>query len=345
MKKKLALLGAGALLFSMTAFNALGKNDYSGSYKGVYWSGHSKGVALEEAKKKIETTLTLDKDGTILDVKTDFLVLKNGEWKARNNPGVVVSVDFSVDPIAAIPGSEYKEGTLMFNIKTNDMISFYAVAVDADGTVALAISDAVIRYQLETKFGPGYDFNSKIKDLTINSGLIPTKRTSKGGLLKPKEWSELEGKSVYKIHPYNNVIKDRGVLKGIDDDSTVMELLTALGVKFKEGIPRQTDVKYGFHSNGGWEGNYKALREYLIGKNANDIKSLIDWSSKRYSGAVNEDNYFGIDIAAGATKTIQNSYDGIGGSTVRMSRENTTYMLALVEAGILKEEDVIKGRF
>lgn len=345
MKKKLAILGTGALILSMTAFNALGKSDYSGSYKGVYWGGHSKGVTLEEAKKKIETVLTLDKDGTILDVKTDFLVLKKGEWKARNNPEATVSVDFSSDPTAAIPGSDYKAGRSMFDIKTNDMMGFYAVAVAEDGTVALAMSDAVIRYQLETKFEPGYNFNSKIKDLTIDDGLVPTKRTSKGGLLKPKDWSELEGKNIYGIHPYNHVIKDRGVLKGVDENSTIMELLTALGVKFKNGVPEQTNVKYGFHSNGGWQGNYNALREYLVGKNANDVKSLIDWSSKRYSGAVNEDNYFGIDLAAGATKTVQNSLDGIGGSTIRISRENTTYMLALVEAGILNEKDVIKGRF
>ncbi len=50
-------------------------------------------------------------------------------------------------------------------------------------------------------------------------------------------------------------------------------------------------------------------------------------------------------MAAGATKTAQDSLDGIAGATVRMSRESTSFQRALVAAGILTEEDVIKGRF
>lgn len=339
------LLGAGVLIFSLTACGFRGEKDYSGTYKGIYWKGHSKGVTQKEAKQKIETVLTLEKDGTISDVKIDFLVLKSGRWIARNNPEADVSVDFSIDPVKATPGSEYKKGISMFGIKTNDKMGFYAVAVDGDGTVALAIVDAVIRYQLEAKFKPGFDFNSKFEDLTINKGLVPTVRTSKSGMLKPKGWSKLEGKSLYAIHPFNNVIKERGILKGTDKDSTLIEVLTALGVRFNNGVPEKMDAKYGFHSNGGWKGNYNAVGEYLIGKNVNEIKSLIDWSPKKYSGAINENNYFGIDIIAGATKTVQNSFDGIAGSTVRMSRENTSYMDALVKAGVLDEKDLIKGRF
>lgn len=345
MKKKLMLLGAGVLIFSLTACGVSGEKDYSGTYKGIYWKGHSKGVVLKDAKQKIETVLTLEKDGTISDAKIDFLISKKGKWIARNNPKATVSVDFSIDPIKATPGPEYKKGISMFDIKTNDKMGFYAVAVDDDGTVALAIVDAVIRYQFETKFKPGFDFNSKFEDLVINKELIPTVKASKSGLLKPKDWSKLEGKNLYAIHPFNNVIKKRGVLKGTDKNSTLIEVLTALGVDFNNGIPEKMDVKYGFHSNGGWNGNYNAIAGYLIGKNVNELKSLIDWSPKRYSGAINENNYFGIDITAGATKTVQNSFDGIAGSTVRMSRENTSYMDALVKAGVLDEKDVIKGRF
>lgn len=345
MKKNLILLGVVVVILSLGVHTFFNKKDYSGTYKGVYWKGHPKGMALKDAEQKIETVLTLERDGTISYVKIDFFVFKNGEWIARNNPEAEVSVDFSVDPVAAIPGSNYKKGTSMFDIKTNDMMGFYAVAVDGDGTVALVILDPVTRYQLESKFKPGFDFNSKFKDIVINRELIPTVRASKSGLLKPEDWSELEGKNLYGIHFYDNVIKDRGVLKGTDENSTLLEILTALGVEFENGFPEEMGVKYGFHSNGGWKGNYDAVEKYLVGKNANEIKSLIDWSPKRYSDSIDENNYFGIDIPAGATKTVQDSFDGIAGSTVRMSRENTSYMAALVEAGILDEKDVIKGRF
>lgn len=345
MKTTIALLAAGAMIVSSTALNSHKERDYGGTYRGIYWSGHAKGVSLEESKKRIETVLTLDRDGTILDAEVDFLVLKKGKWIARNDSEASVSVDFSADPGAATVGTHYKKGRSMFDIKTNDMMGFYAVAVDEDGTVALVIVDAVIRYQLEAKFEPGYNYNSKVKELTINEELIPTKRTSKSGLVKVKDWSEVEGENLYSLHPYNHVIKDRGALKGIDEDSNIMEMLTALGVEFKDGVPQKMEVRYGFHSNGGWEGNYDALEEYLIGKDAKEVRSLIDWSSKKYSRSIDDNNYFGLDSAAGATRTAQDSVDGIGGSTVRMSRENTSYMLVLVEAGIIDEEDVIKGRF
>jgi hypothetical protein len=345
LKNNLIFLGIAAIILSLVVHVFLKEKNYSGTYKGIYWKDYSKGVSLKDAKQKIETVLTLDKDGTISKAKIDFLVLKEGKWIARNNPEAEVSVDFSADPAPATPGSDYKKGISMFHIKTNDMMGFYAVAVDDDGTVALVILDAAIRYQLEAKFKPGFDFNSKFGSIGINRGLVPTVRASKSGLLKPKNWSELEGKHLYAIHFFNNVIKKRGILKGIDENSTLLEVLTTLGVKFKNGVPEKMNIKYGFHSNGGWKGNYDAIAGYLIGKNANEVRSLIDWSSKRYSEGINKNNYFGIDIAAGATKTVQNSFDGIAGSTVRMSRENTSYMAALVEAGILQKEDVIKGRF
>jgi len=51
------------------------------------------------------------------------------------------------------------------------------------------------------------------------------------------------------------------------------------------------------------------------------------------------------DVPTGATKTVQNSIDLITGASVRMSRESNSYQRALVKAGILKEEDVLKGRY
>jgi len=56
-----------------------------------------------------------------------------------------------------------------------------------------------------------FDFNSKFGDIGINRGLVPTVRTFKSGFLKTKDWSELEGKHLYAVHFFNNVIKKRGI--------------------------------------------------------------------------------------------------------------------------------------
>lgn len=352
MRKGRLILGSAVLISLLTACggaDTTGKDEVvqgnTSTYKGVSWKGEAKGVKLEETDQKIETTLTLDDEGIIKEVRMDFLTLKNGEWVARNNPEGEVSIDFSVAPQAAVPGSHYKKGVSMFGIKTNDMMSLYALGVDEDGTVALAIVDAVIRYKLEAKFEPGFDFATQVGELTINNGLVPTVRTSGSGLLKPEDWSEVEGKNIFDLHMFNHVISDYGVLEGIDETSTMEEMLTALGVKFEDGIPSQMEATHGFHSNGGWKGNYDSIAEYLKGKNANEITSLIDWSVPRYAKGINEDNAFGLESRAGATRTVQDSFDSIAGSTVRMSRENTSYQSALVDAGIISEKEVVKGRF
>ena len=324
---------------------AKGNNGYEGIYHGVSWKGASKGTTLEDTDQKIDTFITLDENGIITDVKMDFLALKGGEWKARNNSEAEVAIDYTVDPQAAVAGSNYEKGTSMFDIKTNDMMSLYALGVDTDGTVAVAVVDAVIRYKLEMKLEPGFDFDTKLEQVTINNELIPTVRTSGSGLVKPADWSELEGRDLYDIHPWNHVMSDRGVLEGIDETSTVGEMLVALGVEFKDGVPVEMAPVHGFHSNGGWEGNYKAIAEYLKGKDAKEVTSLIDWSVSKYANGINEGNYFGVDTPAGATRTAQNSVEGMAGATVRLSRENTSYQAALVQAGIISEDEVVKGRF
>jgi hypothetical protein len=135
------------------------------------------------------------------------------------------------------------------------------------------------------------------------------------------------------------------MFEGIDEASSLMNFLEAMGVEFAGGLPQPLDVKYGYFGLGGWEGNYQAIEEFLIGKNATELTSLIDWSLPYYAGAINDENQFGIDVASGATRTVQNSIDGISGATVRMSREGTSYQRALVDAGIITEDDVIIGRF
>jgi len=118
-----------------------------------------------------------------------------------------------------------------------------------------------------------------------------------------------------------------------------------MGVVFKDSKPVPMTAKYGYTGNGGWSGNYAKISEFLKGKNALEMTSLVDWSIEKYKKGINDKNFFGVDIVAGATKTVQLSYDTIAGATVRMSRESNSYQRALVKAGIIKEEDVIKGRY
>jgi hypothetical protein len=125
----------------------------------------------------------------------------------------------------------------------------------------------------------------------------------------------------------------------------MQDLFEAIGVTFSTTTPDVFALEYGRHSIGGWEGNYLAIEETLIGKDVTTLNSLINWSVARWGDSINEDNYFGIDLVAGSTKTVQNSYDTISGATVRMSRENTSFQRALVAAGIIEESDVIIGRF
>jgi hypothetical protein len=144
----------------------------------------------------------------------------------------------------------------------------------------------------------------------------------------------------------------RGVFKGISNDTTIQELLELADVSFINGKPQQMEAHYGYHSMGGWYGNYQQIARTMVDRNVRDVSGLAKFEGKAYKGgdyalSINEDNFFGIntDVVSGATTTIQNSYDTISGATVRISREHTSFQRALVAAGVMKEEDVIKGRF
>ena len=126
---------------------------------------------------------------------------------------------------------------------------------------------------------------------------------------------------------------------------SVGDLLEAMGVRFEGERPEPMDVNWGYYGVGGWHGNARAMENYLIGKDATETTSLVDWSEPRYANAINEENQFGVDVRSGATRTVQNSFDGISGATVRISREATSYQRALVSAGIIDESDVVIGRF
>ncbi|EEG76286.1 hypothetical protein [Dethiobacter alkaliphilus] len=317
-----------------------------GRYVGYSWRGEAGGTTLEEADRYIETILELDEDGIIQDAKMRFFVQVDGYWTTRQSGQAYVDVDFSVDPTPAVPGEDYEQGDSMFTVYTVDMMSLYTAAVDSDGTVAAAIVDPVLRYMHEMKFPADFDFDRTVGELTIGSGLaVPTTRTSGSGLIRPDNWDDLADNTLFDVSPWSHVLTDEGTMAGISDSSTVQELLEALGVEFVDGVPQEMDAVYGRYGLGGWDGNFNAIAEYLIGQDATEYTSLIDWSVERYSANIDEDNQFGLDTESGATRTVQDSIDGISGATVRLSRESTSYQRALVEAGIISEADVIIGRF
>ena len=318
----------------------------AGSNIGYSWRGEVDGVEFADATQYIETILELDEDGVITDAKMRFYVLSDGFWTTRQSGNAYVSVDFTVVPTQSTPGENYAPGDSMFTVYTADMMSFYAVAVSPDNVTAIVIVCPVTRYMYEIRLTPDTDFSMPMGEVTIGSGmLVPTVRTSGSGLVRPADWDALANNNIFNIDRWSHVINDSGVFAGIDEDSSLIEFLEAMGVEFAGGIPQPLDVKYGYFGLGGWKGNYDAIEEYLIGKNATELTSLIDWSLPYYAGAINEQNQFGIDVASGATRTVQNSYDGISGATVRMSREGTSYQRALVDAGIITEDEVIIGRF
>ena len=323
--------------------------DYSGTYIGYAWGGEAKGVILADAGKKIQTILELDKDGTIVDASVLSFKKVDGYWVLRQSGNATIEVDFNVEPTRAIPNAfkEYTPGSSMFDVRTGseDLMSIYVAAVDSDGTTAVLLACPVTRYLFEMKFEPGFDFETTVGEITIDSGrLVPTTLTEDGGI-SIGDWSELYGKSILNMTPFSHVLNARGPLEGISDSSTVKELLEKMGVSFSSSKPEPMDPVYGYTANGGWEGNYSKISEFLIGKNALEMTSLVDWSLERYSKGINKDNFFGIDVVSGGTKTVQNSYDTIAGATVRMSRESTSYQRALVKAGIIEESEVIKGRY
>jgi len=324
----------------------------AGTYIGYSWGGESKGTTLEDASKKIQTIITLDEQGIITGASMLYYKMSNGSWYTLQDGTSRVSLDMGIHPIAATPigvdGTEYADGTSMFTIDTHSLTSFYAMEVAEDGSAALVILHPTTRYQFEIKFPVGYDYTKLVSAVTVDGtegGFIPTDRASSGGLVKIKAWTELAGANIFEINHFDHVMTEAGVFMGLSGESTMQELMSAIGVVFEGTTPTATTLTYGRHSNGGWQGNYEAIATFLIGKDATELTSLVDWSIERYAAAVNEDNFFGIDVPAGATKTAQNSEDSIAGATVRMSRESTSFQRALVAAGILNEEDVIKGRF
>lgn len=348
--KKLIISLMGVVLL-VSVLSSCSSVDYSGTYVGYSWRGEANGVELDDATQKIKTTLTLDKNGEILEAEISFLVKEDdGNWVRREDPSAELEVDFSVIPTeATLPAEdvEYEDGETMFQINTVSKMAFFAVAVSDDGVVAFTIVEPFTRYQFEYRMESDFDFSTPMKDLTIGNGLaVPTIRTSGSGYTRPYNWDDYSDYNVLSFSPNDPyILVGEGVFEGLSEDSAIKEYLENAGVVFEDGKPQPLEPTHGFTGIGGWKGNYESISRYLVGKNARNHTSLIDWDIPRYKAGINDDNFFGIDDMSEATRTVQNSTDGISGATVRVSRESTSYQRALVEAGIIDEEDVIIGRF
>ena len=317
-----------------------------GQYIGYSWSGEAGGAPLEKAGSYIETMLEIDGEGIIRDARVLYWQRVDGYWTTRQSGNALVGVDFSVTPTAATVGSAYRPGSSMFSIYTVNLMSLYAAAVSPGGVAAVTLVEPLTRYRFEYRFPNGFDYGRPMKDLTLGSGLaVPTVRTAGGAWLAPSSWDELADKHVFDFHAFSHVLTDEGVFEGLTGESSVRELLERMGATFTGGRPNAMSPVYGYFGIGGWKGNYEAIAAYLIGRKSRELTSLVDWTADRYAGAINDQRHFGVDVTSGATRTAQNSFDGIAGATVRMARESTSYQRALVRAGIITENDVIIGRF
>ncbi|MCK5197074.1 MAG: hypothetical protein KAR21_01910, partial [Spirochaetales bacterium] len=299
MKNLLLLSLILVLIITFTACDkkVVEEKSFAGTYIGYSWKAESKGTTLEDASQKIQTILTLDDSGVITDASILFWKLSGGSWYSRQDSTARVSVNLDINPVAATPGKDYKKGTSMFKIDTHDLMSLYSVSVGADGTTALLIVEPVTRYQFEIKLLPGYNYATAISEVPIDGtsgGFIPTVRASSSGLMKPASWSELSGMNIFSVSFFDHVMMDDGPFKGLNESSTIQELLEAAGVTFKSGKPEELGLVYGRHSAGGWQGNYENIEEFLIGKNAADLTSLVDWSKEKWAKAINDENFFGV---------------------------------------------------
>jgi len=343
MKKLFVLFVIAITAFTLAACN---QEDHSGEYLGYSWKDESKGVSFEDATEIIESKMTLNKKGIITDFQMDFKVKRGEVWVSRLDQTSTVTIDYTKSPTLATVGDQTINGTSMFTVQTADFMSFYAYGVSSQNVVAFAIVCPVTRYIFETRLEANFDYSLPISALTIANGLsVPTIRTSAGGLVRPSSWTSLETKNVFNINVWSHVLTDMGVFEDVSQTTTVKQLLEMMGVTFVNQVPQPKSASYGFFGLGGWKGNYEAIRNYLIGKNALEMTSLVDWSIPKFAASIDENNFFGQSVVAGVTRTAQDSFEGIAGATVRMSRESTSFQRALVSAGIITETQVIKGRF
>ncbi len=311
--KKLLVLGiaAGATL---TACNG-GSSETS--YKGIY---HGVSYRDEATRRdRVEVVMELDKDSTILSVDFNFF---NGNDRLRDTD--YISAEFVPETDAA---------TSAFDIDANDMMSTWAAHYDGT-SFHVAIMSAWHRIMVETTFDLT-DATAKIDTLTWTGN-----STHYGSLKNGATAGDVavfttptEGQISHPFVERWSVASRQGIFKDMNGNTTVEALAKAL---FGGTLPTEEKTEAGFHSNGGWAGNYLAMSEYLKGKKASEYTSLthgIEVPGK------SED-----DIKTASTNIIDSS-NMIAGATMRTSRENQAYQKALVAAGILKEDDVFEAKW
>ena len=177
-----------------------GPAGYDGYHVGYSWAGETNGTTLADASAYIETILKLDENASILEVRMRYFQRVDGYWTTRQAGNARVTVDFSATPTPATLGSDYRPGTSMFSIYTVNPMSLYAVAVNSDSTVAVALVESQTRYQFEMKFPPGFDYRTQMSELTVGSGLlVPTVRTSGGAWLVPEAWGDLANRHLFNL--------------------------------------------------------------------------------------------------------------------------------------------------
>jgi len=259
---------ASLILGMVSATVVFGQTVKAGTYTGYAWRGESKGVLLKDATGYIVCKISLDDNGVIKAARLNVLTMHGDRWVERSNPESMVTIDYDVTPTAVILGEKNVNGVSMFRILTTDKMGFYAASVNEKGIGALTIVDAVLRYQFEFKFPAGFDYSAKFGTLTIGDKTIPTTATE-DGLVKVSDWNAFKGKTILNVNMFNHVITKYGIFKGLSGNSTIREFMERTGIKFDAiGHPLPASPVWGFHSMGGWYGNYTAIADYLIGKNA-----------------------------------------------------------------------------
>lgn len=355
-------LGAEVNFDSASKTVEISKGLATGDFVGYAWGGQKDGTKLEDAGTIIETKLNVA-NGIIKDAEMNYWQKSGDNWVKRNDGVATAAVDFTKDPISSTDkeGGGFTNGTSMFTTKATNNMGLYAVAVDTDGTTGVMLVDATSRFRFEAKIPADFDFSTKIGDLKINDFWIPV-AASTSGYVKPATIASLNDTGIYDIQSgkepsyvaaiggYNYVMHKRGILEGVDNTATLQTMLEKLGVKFVDGKPQAMEATAGFHSVGGWKGNYDSIANFLKGKSIYNHTALVDFDKSPYKESIDANNFFGnvsTDVVASATRSIQNSWniDAASGATVRVSRESESYQRALVDAGVLTEDQVIKGRF
>lgn len=210
-----------ALLLLVTACEServtieAGAAGFDGYHVGYSWAGEAGGNAFDDAGAYIETILLLDEDANILDAEMRYFQRVDGYWTTRQSGQARIDVDSDVTPVSSTLEGGYAAGVSMFDIFTVSVMSLYAVAVDDDGTVAVALVEPLTRFQFEMKFEPGYDFGTRMAALTIGSGMaVPTRRTAGGNFLLPDSWDELADEHLFDLHQYSRVLTNQGIFEG-----------------------------------------------------------------------------------------------------------------------------------